>query len=131
MRSIYWKTWECGFIIPAQEEFVRNLLYQGHGTIKGIRLQLNWNKNTMQIKDLIYKVSLVSVSGRTDVDIRSVCFDSRKAEPEGCLFVAVRGTNSDGHEYISQVVSKGVVAVICEELPEEEYKGCTIIQVKD
>jgi UDP-N-acetylmuramoyl-L-alanyl-D-glutamate--2,6-diaminopimelate ligase len=84
----------------------------------------------MLIKDLIYKVSLISVSGRTDIDIKTICFDSRKVEPDG-LFVAVRGVSSDGHDYIQNVIEKGAAAIICEELPAGDYGKCTVIQVKD
>lgn len=85
----------------------------------------------MQIKDLIYKVSLISVSGRTDIDVTAICFDSRKVE-KGSMFIAVRGVSSDGHTFIADVIQKGATAVVCEELPEIEMNGdCTIIQVKD
>ncbi|ABG59995.1 UDP-N-acetylmuramoyl-L-alanyl-D-glutamate--2,6-diaminopimelate ligase [Cytophaga hutchinsonii] len=85
----------------------------------------------MQIKDLIYKVSLISVSGRTDVDVTAICFDSRKVE-KGSMFIAVRGVSSDGHSFIADVIQKGATAVVCEELPEiESTADCTIIQVKD
>jgi len=85
----------------------------------------------MQIKDLIYKVSLISVSGRTDIDITAICFDSRKVE-KGSMFIAVKGVSSDGHAYINDVIKKGAATVVCEELPVlDEATDCTIIQVKD
>jgi UDP-N-acetylmuramoyl-L-alanyl-D-glutamate--2,6-diaminopimelate ligase len=85
----------------------------------------------MQIKDLIYKVSLISVSGRTDIDVTAICFDSRKVE-KGSMFIAVRGVSSDGHSYINDVIKKGATAVVCEELPVlDGSNDCTIIQVKD
>lgn len=85
----------------------------------------------MQIKDLIYKVSLISVSGRTDVDVTAICFDSRKVEA-GSMFIAVRGVSSDGHSYIQDVINKGATAIVCEEVPVlDASTDCTIIQVKD
>jgi UDP-N-acetylmuramoyl-L-alanyl-D-glutamate--2,6-diaminopimelate ligase len=85
----------------------------------------------MQIKDLIYKVSLISVSGRTDIDITAICFDSRKVE-KGSMFIAVKGVSSDGHTYINDVIKKGATTVVCEELPVlDTATDCTIIQVKD
>jgi UDP-N-acetylmuramoyl-L-alanyl-D-glutamate--2,6-diaminopimelate ligase len=51
------------------------------------------------LKDLLYKTGILDVSGSTDVSVREVCFDSRKAK-EGSLFVAVKGTQVDGHQYI-------------------------------
>ena len=58
------------------------------------------------LKDLLYKSGLTEVHGATDVSVDEVCFDSRKAKP-GALFVAVRGTMSDGHRFIPDVISKG------------------------
>jgi UDP-N-acetylmuramoyl-L-alanyl-D-glutamate--2,6-diaminopimelate ligase len=85
----------------------------------------------MQVKDLIYKVSLISVSGRTDTDVTAICFDSRKVET-GCMFVAVRGVSSDGHTYINDVIRKGAGVIVCEEVPVlGEAADCVIIQVKD
>lgn len=85
----------------------------------------------MQIKDLIYKVSLLSVSGRTDTDVTAICFDSRKVE-SGTMFIAVRGFNNDGHAYLKDVIRNGATSVVCEELPIlDEPTDCVIIQVKD
>lgn len=85
----------------------------------------------MQVKDLIYKVSLLSVSGRTDTDVAAICFDSRKVEA-GCMFVAVRGVSSDGHTFMNDVIRKGAGVIVCEELPVlDGDTNCVIIQVKD
>ena len=50
-------------------------------------------------------------------DIGSVCFDSRKVTP-GALFVAIHGTQTDGHAYIPQAIERGAMAILCEKLPE-------------
>lgn len=50
--------------------------------------------------------------------ISSICFDSRETEQD-CLFVAVRGTQVDGHDFIDQAVSGGATAIVCEELPDK------------
>ncbi|MFN8414918.1 MAG: UDP-N-acetylmuramoyl-L-alanyl-D-glutamate--2,6-diaminopimelate ligase [Cytophagaceae bacterium] len=84
----------------------------------------------MLLKDILYRVSLQAVSGRTDIPIGSIVFDSRKVE-QNSLFVAVRGTASDGHVYIPQVLEKGAAAIVCEEIPEITKEGVTYIQVKD
>lgn len=82
------------------------------------------------LSDLLYKTGIVEVHGNTGISIDKVCFDSRKAT-EGDLFVAVRGTSSDGHQYISQVISMGVSAVVCEDLPHEIHPSITYVKVKD
>jgi UDP-N-acetylmuramoyl-L-alanyl-D-glutamate--2,6-diaminopimelate ligase len=82
------------------------------------------------LKDVLYKASLLEVSGSTDVQVREICFDSRKAG-EGSLFVAIRGTQSDGHRFIDEVAGRGAAAIVCEELPEERKAGITYVRVRD
>lgn len=84
----------------------------------------------MQLKDIIYKTGIVEVVGPTNTGVASICFDSRQAE-EGCLFVAVRGTQSDGHRYISQVIERGAIAIVCEQLPADIRSGITYVKVTD
>lgn len=83
-----------------------------------------------KLRDILYKVSLLEVAGTTDCDISSLTFDSRSIQA-GSLFIAVRGTQADGHQFIEQAVAKGAVAVICEELPSMLSKITTYVQVKD
>ena len=83
-----------------------------------------------ELRDILYKVSLVSASGDMTMDIKSVCFDSRKVE-KGSLFVAVKGTQVDGHEYIANAIKSGAIAVICQNLPEEINPDVTYVAVKD
>jgi len=83
----------------------------------------------MKLKDLLEGISIRTSIGSLEHDIRSLCFDSRKAEP-GALFVAQKGTQSDGHVYISSVVEKGALAVVCEELPEHLSGDVCYIQVE-
>ena len=68
------------------------------------------------LSDIVNGLAFTELQGSADVEISAVVFDSRKVVP-GCLFVAVKGTAVDGHEYIEQAVKDGAVAVICEELP--------------
>jgi UDP-N-acetylmuramoyl-L-alanyl-D-glutamate--2,6-diaminopimelate ligase len=83
-----------------------------------------------ELKDMLYKVSITSTSGDMNVDVKGICFDSRKARP-GFLFVAVKGTQSDGHGFIGAAISGGAVAVIAEKLPEEMKGDVTYVTVKD
>ncbi len=82
------------------------------------------------LKDILYKVSILEVMGNTGVALDSIQFDSRKVTGFS-LFVAVRGTQSDGHEYISQAIAGGACAVLCEELPEQKLEKVTYIKVED
>ncbi|HNP47203.1 MAG TPA: UDP-N-acetylmuramoyl-L-alanyl-D-glutamate--2,6-diaminopimelate ligase, partial [Bacteroidia bacterium] len=82
------------------------------------------------LKDILYKTGIVDVAGFTDTHITDVCFDSRKVR-EGSLFVAVKGTQSDGHTYIPAVIEKGAVAIVCEHFPSELQSGVTYVRVAD
>ncbi len=82
------------------------------------------------LKDIIYKVGLIEVVGSTNVAITAISFDSRKIEKDS-LFVAVKGTLSDGHKYIDDTISNGALAILCEELPENLNEKITYIKVKD
>jgi UDP-N-acetylmuramoyl-L-alanyl-D-glutamate--2,6-diaminopimelate ligase len=82
------------------------------------------------LKDILYKVNLIEVSGITDRVVEGVTMDSRKAE-KGFVFVAVKGTQSDGHEFISQAIKKGASVIICEVFPGVLTDGTTYIKVQD
>lgn len=83
----------------------------------------------MKLSELIQDLVLKNSIGTTDATITNLCFDSRKAE-QGSLFVAQKGTQSDGHQYIQQVIEKGAVAVVCQELPENCPEGVRFLQVE-
>jgi UDP-N-acetylmuramoyl-L-alanyl-D-glutamate--2,6-diaminopimelate ligase len=82
------------------------------------------------LSDLLYKTGIEELSGITTISIDKICFDSRQVS-EGTLFVAVRGSKSDGHDFIKEVIAKGAVAVVCEEMPAEMIPGITFVRVKD
>lgn len=82
------------------------------------------------LKDILYKVSLIEVIGSTNVAINAIHFDSRKIGKDN-LFVAVRGTVSDGHKYIDDTITAGAIAVLCEEFPASINEKITYIKVKD
>jgi UDP-N-acetylmuramoyl-L-alanyl-D-glutamate--2,6-diaminopimelate ligase len=82
------------------------------------------------LKDILYKAGLLDVEGSTNVAVTSVTADSRKVEKHG-LFVAVRGTQSDGHHYIEQAIKTGAIAIVCEALPSEINEKVTYVRVKD
>lgn len=82
------------------------------------------------LKDLLFGVSIRAVQGTTAIEIQSVAGDSRAAL-KGGLFVAVRGLQSNGHHFISDSISKGVVAILCEVFPTELKENITYIQVEN
>lgn len=82
------------------------------------------------LKDILYKAGLLDVEGSTNVAVTSVTADSRSVEKHG-MFVAVRGTQSDGHNYIDAAVKAGAIAIVCEELPQQMNDKVTYVRVKN
>ena len=71
----------------------------------------------MKLTELLKSISPTAIIGSVERDITGVNIDSRQIEP-GHLFLAVRGTQADGHAYIASAISKGAVAIVCQDLPE-------------
>lgn len=84
----------------------------------------------MVLHEVLYKVAIRSISGNTDVEIVDVQSDSRQVK-QGCLFVAVKGTATDGHAYIEKAVSAGASAVICEKMPAQKMASVVYVQVEN
>lgn len=82
------------------------------------------------LSDILYKTRLEEVIGSTHMAISSVTFDSRKVKKD-TLFVATRGTATDGHAYIDKAIEAGAVAIVCEDLPETRKENVTYIKVTD
>lgn len=82
------------------------------------------------LKDILYKVRIEAVKGSTDIVINNLEFDSRKIEMND-VFIAIRGTESNGHDFIEKALNEGAVAVVCDTFPEVIVNGVTYIQVKD
>ncbi|MEX2593924.1 MAG: UDP-N-acetylmuramoyl-L-alanyl-D-glutamate--2,6-diaminopimelate ligase [Anditalea sp.] len=80
------------------------------------------------LKDILYKVSLVSTHGDMEAEVNHIVFDSRKVA-KGSTFVAISGTQVDGHQFIPQAIEKGATAIVCEVLPEANEEGITYVQV--
>ena len=69
------------------------------------------------LKELIHGLEVIGPSGKLDVPVSSVCYDSRQAE-KGSLFVCVSGKRADGHDFIGEAVSRGAVAIVAQtEMP--------------
>lgn len=82
------------------------------------------------LSDILYKVRLEEVTGSTHIAIAAVAFDSRKVKKDS-LFVATRGTSSDGHAFITQAIEAGAVAIVCEEMPQVHSDRVTYVKVAD
>ena len=82
----------------------------------------------IELKNILYKVTLDAVVGDTSVSINSIQFDSRKVSKND-VFVAVKGTVVDGHDFIEQVIEKGANTIICEQIPDITIEGVTYVKV--
>ena len=85
----------------------------------------------MELSKLLKYVTPIAIVGNEHVDITGVNIDSRKVE-KGHLFVAIKGTQTDGHRFIPKALELGAVAVLCEDLPDNETignSGATFVQV--
>jgi len=82
------------------------------------------------IKQIISKSEALEVIGLPDAMISDITFDSRQVKKGSC-FVAIRGTQVDGHEYIDKALELGASVIICEVLPKKRVNGITYIRVKD
>ncbi|KGO86388.1 UDP-N-acetylmuramoylalanyl-D-glutamate--2,6-diaminopimelate ligase [Flavobacterium rivuli WB 3.3-2 = DSM 21788] len=83
----------------------------------------------MLLRDILYKAAIEVVKGPTDIAIAKIEFDSRLIST-GDVFVAIKGTLSDGHDYIEKAISLGAIAVVCETMPDVTTEGVTYIGVK-
>ena len=82
------------------------------------------------LKQLLYGLRIVEITGNPDVAISSVEFDSRRIAP-GALFVATTGTAADGHQFISVAVQSGAIAIVCEQLPVELNPDVCYVKVEN
>lgn len=84
----------------------------------------------INLKDILWKVAIEAVQGSTDVAIEKMEFDSRKVS-ENDVFIAIRGTISDGHDFIETAINNGAIAIICDVFPDIIVTGITYIKVND
>lgn len=83
-----------------------------------------------RLRDIIPASLIREWQGPEDVDVRNIQFDSRKAGP-GDLFIAIPGTKSDGHQFISQCVEAGASAVVCEKIPSTRDPHVAFVRVEN
>ena len=82
----------------------------------------------MKLQELLKGVKPLAIIGNDDVDINGVNIDSRRIK-DGHLFVAQKGTQVDGHQFIPKAIGQGAKVVLCEDVPEEIIDGVTYVQV--
>ena len=83
----------------------------------------------MKLNELLKNVSVLTLIGSAEVEITGVNIDSRRIEP-GHLFIAIPGTQTDGHRFIGKAIEQGAVAVLCEKLPDERAENVTYVTVE-
>ena len=82
------------------------------------------------LKDILYKVDLDRIVGNTNVAIPHMCFDSRQVQKD-TLFVAIKGSLFDGHNFIAKAIDFGALTIVCEDLPAVLNKNVVYVKVKD
>ncbi len=83
----------------------------------------------MKLKELLTNIVPLNVIGSTEVEITGINIDSRRIA-DGHIFVAIKGTQVDGHNFIGKALDLGAVAVLCETMPADQKTGVTYVQVK-
>ena len=81
------------------------------------------------LKDILYKTGIEEAIGSTQMAIEKVCFDSREVE-KFSLFIAVSGTQVDGHQFIDKAIEDGAAAIVCESMPSTILENITYIKVQ-
>lgn len=84
----------------------------------------------MILQDLIYGVAIKRIVGNPAATVDAIAFDSRLVKTN-TLFVAIKGTQSDGHQYIQQTIESGANTILCETMPAEFAEGVTYVEVEN
>lgn len=84
----------------------------------------------MKLEEILKSVNVYRWAGDLNIEVTDIQMDSRLVKP-GCLFVAVKGTQTDGHAYIGKAIAGGAAAIVCETLPEQTDDKVTYVQVSD
>ena len=84
----------------------------------------------MNLEEVLHRIPVLEIIGNKDREISELIFDSRKAV-EHSLYMAIKGTISDGHDFINSSIEKGAIAIVCEHIPTEIKTEITYIKVQD
>ena len=82
----------------------------------------------MKLSETLKTIKTVNIIGSTDIDLTGINIDSRRIKA-GHLFVAMKGTQVDGHRFIEKAIELGAIAVLLEDMPDSLHEGVTYIQV--
>lgn len=82
----------------------------------------------MKLNELLKTIRPLAIEGNAGVEITGVDIDSRRVEP-GHLFVAIKGTQTDGHAFMDKAASLGAAAILCETMPDNMAEGVTYVKV--
>ncbi|GJG27939.1 UDP-N-acetylmuramoylalanyl-D-glutamate--2,6-diaminopimelate ligase [Segatella baroniae B14] len=83
----------------------------------------------MKLQELLYDIKPIQIIGDVEKEVTGVNIDSRKIE-KGHLFIAMKGTQTDGHAYIAKAIELGATAILLEDMPQQYTEGITYIQVE-
>ena len=81
------------------------------------------------LQDILYKVGIEGISGKPSVTVSLLSYDSRTVQ-QGGLYIAQKGTQLDGHDFISQAIENGAHSIVCESLPKKCKEGIVYVVVK-
>ncbi|MFJ1430290.1 UDP-N-acetylmuramoyl-L-alanyl-D-glutamate--2,6-diaminopimelate ligase [Capnocytophaga canimorsus] len=84
----------------------------------------------MNLKDILQNIEIISLSGEINTEVGNLVQDSRLVK-QGDVFVAIKGTASDGHQFIKKAIEKGAKVIVCEEIPQETISEIVYVKVKD
>ena len=84
----------------------------------------------MILRQILDNLKILEIVGKLEIEISEIIFDSRKVI-ENSLYIAIKGTLVDGHQYISSAIEKGAKVIVCEVLPEQKEEGITYIKVEN
>ncbi len=82
------------------------------------------------LQNILYKVSIKALVGKTNVEVSTIAIDSRKVEAGGC-FIAIHGGAQDGHHFINAAIDKGAIVIVCAVMPTQIHTGIVYVQVDD
>lgn len=82
----------------------------------------------IELKNILYKVTINAIVGSTSIVINELHFDSRNVDSND-VFVAIKGLESNGHDYIDTAIQQGAIAIICEKIPENNIDNVTYVEV--
>ena len=82
----------------------------------------------MKLQELLRNIKPSTIEGNANVEITGVNIDSRKIK-DGHLFVAIKGTQVDGHQFIGKAIELGAKAILCEDMPQDKNDGICYVQV--